>query len=84
MGDGVTDGGCQLTNSPARGLSRCQDNPADDRAPAISPDNLRVVFSSGRGGERAAFELWVMNLDGSNLRKLTDTGTSNLYASFEP
>ena len=37
-----------------------------------------------RDGEREAFEIWIMNIDGSDLRKLTDTGTSNLYPSFEP
>ena len=60
------------------------DNPADDRAPAISPDGLRVVFCSDRGGAREAFELWVMDIDGSGLTKITATGTSNLYPTFAP
>ena len=73
-----------VTNADGTEPRRLTDNPADDRASAISHDNSRVVFASDRDGEREAFELWVMNIDGSDLRKLTETGTSNLYPSFEP
>ena len=73
-----------VTNADGSDPQRLTDNPGDDRASAISPDNLRIIFSSDRGGEREAFELWVMDRDGSNLSKLTESGTSNLYATFEP
>ena len=73
-----------VTNSDGSQPRRLTHNPADDRAPAISHDNQRVVFSSDRDGEREGFEVWVMDIDGSNLQKLTSTSTSNLYATFEP
>lgn len=78
------DGNSEIYVTRADGSDpvRLTDNPADDRAPAISPDGLRVVFCSDRGGEREAFELYVMNIDGSELTKITDTGTSNLYPTF--
>ena len=73
-----------MTHADGSELRLLTNSPADDRASAISHDNNRVVFSSDRDGEREAFEIWIMNIDGSDLRKLTDTGTSNLYPSFEP
>jgi dipeptidyl aminopeptidase/acylaminoacyl peptidase len=39
--------------------------------PAWSPDGSQVVFASNRGGTP---ELWVVNLDGGNLRQLTNDG----------
>ena len=73
-----------VTNADGSEPARLTRNPADDRAPAISHDLRRVAFCSDRGGEREAFELFVMNADGTGLLKITDTRTSNLYPTFEP
>jgi len=63
---------------------RLTNNPADDRSPAISHDGNRVVFSSDRDGGREQFELFIMNIDGSNLRKLKTPGKINLFPTFSP
>jgi uncharacterized protein YjdB len=39
-------------------------------APAISPDRTRIAFSSNRGGG-GDYDLYVMDADGSNIRRLT-------------
>ena len=63
---------------------RLTNNPADDRSPAISDDGKQVVFSSDRDGEREQFELFIMDIDGSNLRKIETPGAVNLYPTFAP
>ncbi len=73
-----------MTNAEGTEPTRLTWDPADDRAPAISHDGRRVAFCSDRGGEREAFELFVMNADGTGLLKITDTRSSNLYPTFEP
>ena len=42
-----------------------------DREPAYSPDGKYIAFMSNRSQN---FELWLMNRDGTNLRRLTDMG----------
>jgi len=59
-------------------------NPADDRSPAISHDGKQVVFSSDRDGGREQFELFIMDIDGSDVRKIKTPGTANLYPTFAP
>ena len=41
----------------------------NDEQPRWSPDGQRIAFKSTRGG---SYNLYVMNADGSNLRRLTD------------
>jgi TolB protein len=51
----------------ARNLSRSPRS--EDRYPMWSPDGNRVVFTSNRDGD--AFNIFVMDADGKNVRKLT-------------
>jgi Tol biopolymer transport system component len=54
--------------------------------PAWSPDRRRIAFVSGRGGAFWAPDLYVMNANGRNVRRLTRSGaTRTTYlASSEP
>lgn len=71
----VTGGHAHLFVAAADGTAAQQitDGPADDEAPAWSPDGRRLVFCSGsaEGGARKA-NLFLVNPDGSGLRQLTE------------
>jgi Tol biopolymer transport system component len=47
------------------------DHPASDVSPTVSPDGRRIAFASGRDGDMQ-LQLYVMNADGANLRRLTN------------
>ncbi|HET7090605.1 MAG TPA: hypothetical protein VFL17_18390 [Anaerolineae bacterium] len=48
---------------------RLTDDPAIDRAPALSPDRQRIVFASNRDGD---FDLFSMSVGGGDVQQLTD------------
>ena len=52
------------------GLSR---STLDETTPAYSPDGKQVAFTSTRSGSE---ELWISNVDGTNLRQMTSMGGS--------
>ncbi|MBI5651137.1 MAG: PD40 domain-containing protein [Chloroflexi bacterium] len=56
------------------GLIRLTDNPANDDSPAWSPDGKQIAFVSDRDGNR---EIYVMNADGSNPKRLTNSQATN-------
>jgi TolB protein len=64
----------QLTEDPTHRNS-------DD--PSWSPDGKKILFSTGRSGRN---ELWIMDADGSNERKLSDIDASPFpgRASWQP
>jgi len=49
-------------------LTRLTDSPGPDFDPSWSPDGTRIAFRSERSGEP---EIWVMNADGTEQRRLT-------------
>jgi len=61
---------------------RLTNHPAMDTNPSWSPDGKRIVFSSDRDGD---FDLYVINPDGSDLRKLFDNPEhSDLFPKYSP
>jgi uncharacterized protein YjdB len=44
---------------------------ASNTQPALSPDRTRIAFSSNRGDRDGNFDLFVMDADGSDIRRLT-------------
>lgn len=56
-------------------------HPADDRAPAWSPDGLQIAFTSKRDGNS---EIYVMNVDGSNPTRLTNHPGSDHNPTWSP
>jgi TolB protein len=77
-------GDCGMFVIGSRGGSetKISGEPADT-APAVSPDGGRVAFmSSGRGASN--WEIWVMNANGSNAKRLTENGNNDGLPAWSP
>jgi Tol biopolymer transport system component len=71
------------------GLLRLTYNPAFDDSPAISPDGRQIVFLTARHDPSPHFpnfkyEIYVMEVDGSNLRRLTYTEAAEDHPAWSP
>lgn len=78
-GDGrVQDFDIFVVNEDGTDFVDLSRNDVWDTAPAFSNDGRRIVFTSDRDGDRNVppgerrFELYVMDVDGSNVRRLTN------------
>jgi Tol biopolymer transport system component len=66
-----------------RGVVRnLTNNPANDEWARWSPDGKQIVFDSNRNG--GVFEVYVMNVDGSNVTQLTAGPVLGRYPSWSP
>jgi tol-pal system beta propeller repeat protein TolB len=64
------------------GVRRLTDTRGEDNDPAWSPDGQRIAFSSDRGKN---FEIYLMNADGSDQQRLTNTADADEYgAAWSP
>ena len=68
-----------VMNANGSGQVSLTDSTGNDQAPVWSPDGSKITFFSRRTGNA---EVYVMNADGSGLRRLTNNGcgTSNMFA----
>ena len=64
-----------------QGARNLTNNPANDIAPVFSPDGKQIAFMSDRDGGK--WHIYVMNADGSNVRRLTD-GTHDSTPTWSP
>src|SRR5580700_10792384 len=55
--------------------------PGFDGYPSFSGDGKQIVFRSGRNGN---LDLYLMNADGSNVRRLTNDSANDLFPVFSP
>ena len=65
-----------LLTRPARGNDRVH-----NFLPVFSPDGTRIAFSSNRDGNN---ELYVMNADGSNVRRITNHRLIDITPTWSP
>src|SRR5215216_2198246 len=61
------------------GSTNVSNHPSVDQDPKISPDGTKVVFASFRDGR---FEIYVVNVDGSNLHRVTNTVLDETEPAF--
>ena len=85
------DGNPEIYTIQADGsqLRRLTNEPAFDDSPAISPDGQQIVFLTARHDPNPRFpdlkyEIYVMNIDGSNPRRLTDTEAAEDHPAWAP
>lgn len=57
-------------------------HPSDDKEPSWSPDGKKLVFASSRDGA-ARSDIWIVNADGTEPRRLTFGGTAQRPAWCE-
>ena len=70
-------------------VTRLTDDPAFDDSPAISPDGSQVAFLTARHDPLSRFpnlnyEIYLVDSDGSNLRRLTTTDAAEDHPSWSP
>ena len=72
-----------FTKPPCRTCSpdALTSNPTNDFAPAWSPDGRRIAFTSRRSGN---YDLYVINADGSGVRRLTTDPGFDGFPSWSP
>lgn len=54
-------------------------SPEYEYDPCFSPDGSQICFARGRGTEKAGWDLWIVNLDGSGAKPLTTDGADNRF-----
>lgn len=62
-------------------LTQITEGPANEIGAAYSPDGSRIVFASDRDGN---FELYVVDADGANARRLTETTSNEAEPAWTP
>ena len=67
-------GRLRLTKTPFSAIVTEQAKQANNAAPAFSPDGSQIAFLTDRAGR---WEVWVMNLDGSNQRPMFSSAVND-------
>ncbi len=81
-----------VINSDGGEITRLTSFEKNPIAPCVSPDGTRIVFSLGvtisestaAHGEISSTEIFIMNADGTNIRRLTDNLTDDVSPLFTP
>ncbi len=81
-----------LMNADGSGQTRLTNNLSRDQTPSVSPDGTKIVFASDRhlnnglGGTvyPNGFEIYVMNIDGTNVQRLTNNSSDDVEPTWSP
>ncbi|MFU8850484.1 VWA domain-containing protein [Micromonospora sp. SL1-18] len=80
-GEGADLGGGLYLRRPGAAPLRLVAGPGTVEHPALSPDGRRVAFTSDRAGSA---DIWVIGIDGSGLRRLTDHPAEDSWPTWSP
>jgi Tol biopolymer transport system component len=69
-----------MMNADGSNQTRLTNHTARDVYPVWSPDGTRIMFVSNRDG---ASEIYMMNTDGSNVVRITQSG-NNILPDWQP
>ena len=69
------------TSTRARSRTRCTSRGEENFLPVWSPDGTQIAFQSNRDGNA---EIYVMNRDGSNIRRLTNNPAIDTTPTWSP
>jgi Tol biopolymer transport system component len=83
------DGDIYVMNADGTGVTRLTFTPGSDTDPSWSPDGTQIVFVSKQGGlasdsGESSDDIWVMNEDGSDMRRLTKNVLLDDDPAFSP
>lgn len=78
-----------VMNADGTMQTRLTEDPYFDVSPALSPDGSQIVFLTSRHDPEGAFpflkyEIYVMNIDGSNLTRLTENEVGEDHPAWHP
>ena len=78
-----------VMNADGTKQERLTDNGVADDYPSWSPDGQKIAFSSslvflGADAQEGDYEIYLMDTDGSNRRKLTDNVVQDTHPSWSP
>lgn len=86
------DGGDQeiwIMYADGSGAKRLTFSPGEDRPGTFSPDGTKLAFHSGRfpvppGPGHSALEILTMNIDGTDVRRMTNNNFQDSFAHWSP
>jgi len=78
-----------IMNADGSGLTNITNHPSDDSHPKFTRDSKNIIFCSDRDKpgttpRNSIAELYVMNLEGKELKRITTNGIWNTYPSYSP
>lgn len=78
-----------IMNQDGSGVKRLTFSPGEDRPGTFSPDGTKLAFHTGRfpvppGPGHSTLEIMIMDIDGSNVRRMTRNNFQDSFAHWSP